>query len=321
MAQQRFILRKLSSGAEIPFSADLAVGRSPENGLRLVEGSPSRRHALLSIADDSAWVQDLGSTNGTFVNDKRIDAKVRLNANDKLRFDVEEYLFRVESDEPQADQTVARPAAAAAAAAADVVADSARVKVPTGWVDNPQAATAHRTLFMTQEQLQQERKRILAGAAVDAAFTPVEAPQLLVLGDAGESLRIQLRAPDSGKQEWSVGGEGDREIVLQRVGVSALHARIVNDGNRWKVIDQLSVNGTFVNGKRCTMSFLNSGDRISFGSVECIFQLPGGGAVPTSGAVVHAAAGGSRLKTVLLIAAACFLATLAVLFLLMKKIG
>jgi pSer/pThr/pTyr-binding forkhead associated (FHA) protein len=314
MANKKFTLKKLPNGAEIPLTAELSVGRSPESGLRLVEGSPSRRHALLSISADSAWVEDLGSTNGTFVNDKRIDAKVKLNSNDRLRFDVEEYLFRIESDEPQADQTIARPAAA------DVVADSGRVKVPSGWVDNPQHAAANKTLYMTPEQLQQERKRILASGAVDAAFGQVEAPQLIVLGGAGESLRIRLRAADSGKKEWSVGGEGEREILLKRVGVSALHAKIVNDGNRWKVIDQLSANGTFVNGKRCTMSFLNSGDRISFGSVECIFQLPGGGAANT-GAATNSGTDGSRLKKILLITAASFLATLAVLYVLLKKLN
>jgi pSer/pThr/pTyr-binding forkhead associated (FHA) protein len=313
MATKKFILKKLSSGAEIPVTADLSVGRSPENGLKLVEGSPSRRHALLSIAADSAWVQDLGSTNGTFVNDKRIDAKVRLNNNDKLRFDVEEYLFRIESDEREGDQTIAR------AAVADLVADSGRVKVPSGWVDNPQQASGNKTLYMTPEQLQQERKRILASGAVDAAVGQVEAPQLIVLGADGESQRIRLRATDAGTKEWSVGGEGEREILLKRVGVSALHAKIVNDGDRWKVIDQLSANGTFVNGRRCMMSFLNSGDRISFGSVECIFQLPGGGA--RSGGATAAGAGGSRLKMVLLIAAASFLATLAVLYVLLKKFG
>jgi len=314
MANKKFMLKKLPNGAEIPVTADLSIGRSPESGLRLVEGSPSRRHALLSISADSAWVQDLGSTNGTFVNDKRIDEKVRLHNNDKLRFDVEEYLFRIESNEPQADQTIARPAAA------DVVADAGRGKVPSGWVDNPQQAQGNKTLYMTPEQLQQERKRIRDSGAVDAAFGQVQAPQLIVLGGAGESQRIHLRSADSGKKEWSVGGEGEREILLKRIGVSALHAKIVNDGNRWKVIDQLSANGTFVNGRRCMMSFLNSGDRISFGSVECIFQLPGAAAAKT-GAATDGGAGGSRLKMVLLIAAASFLATLAVLYVLLKKFG
>lgn len=305
MTDRKFILKKLSNGAEIPLTEDLSVGRSPENGLRLVEGSPSRRHAQLSISGGSAWVQDLGSVNGTYVNDRRIDGKVKLNANDRLRFDIEEYAFRIESDEPQADQTIARPAAA------DVVADAGLAQVPR-WVENAQQD--NKTLYMTPEQVAQERKRLRAIGAVDAASIQVEAPQLLVLGDAGAQKRIELRGANSGRKEWSVGSEGEREILLARAGVSALHAKIVNDGDKWRVIDQLSANGTFVNGTRCTVSALSSGNRISFGPVECVFQLPAGRAATRAAAAANSDAGGFPLKKILLIVAATFLATLAVLF-------
>jgi pSer/pThr/pTyr-binding forkhead associated (FHA) protein len=95
--------------------------------------------------------------------------------------------------------------------------------------------------------------------------------------------------------------------------VSALHAKIVNEGNRWKVVDQVSANGTFVNGKRCITSFLSSGDRISFGSVECIFQLPQGGAAG------KASAGTAKFKKVLIIAGISFVVTMAVLYYLLNK--
>jgi pSer/pThr/pTyr-binding forkhead associated (FHA) protein len=267
MADKRFILKKLPDGPEIPLAGELCVGRSPESGLKLVEGRPSRNHALLSISEGSVFVEDLGSTNGTFVNDRRIDSKVRLKSNDKLRFDVEQYLFLIDSGSP-ADRTVLREGAP------DVVAASGKARVPEGWLENPQAG--NKTLYMSPEQLRQERKRLAAMGAVDGAMGRVEVPQLVVLGGPEGPLRIQLQPTQSGKKEWAVGCEGEREILLARVGVSALHAKIVNEGNRWKVIDELSANGTFVNGRRCTMSFLSSADRITFGSVECIFQLPKG---------------------------------------------
>lgn len=268
MADKRFILKKLPDGPEIPLTGELAVGRSPESGLKLVEGRPSRNHALLSMAEGSVFVEDLGSTNGTFVNDRRIDSKVRLKSNDKLRFDVEQYLFRIDTPGAPADRTVLREGEP------DLVVASGKVRVPEGWLENPQAG--NKTLYMSPDQLRQERKRLAALGAVDGALGQVEVPQLVVLGGAEGALRIQLQPTDSGKKEWSIGCEGEREILLKRVGVSALHAKIVNEGNRWKVIDELSANGTFVNGRRCTMSFLNSTDRITFGSVECIFQLPKG---------------------------------------------
>jgi pSer/pThr/pTyr-binding forkhead associated (FHA) protein len=45
--------------------------------------------------------------------------------------------------------------------------------------------------------------------------------------------------------------------------VSRKHAEIVRDGNRFKIVD-LSVNGTFLNGKRVTEAFLKSGDVLTF---------------------------------------------------------
>ena len=98
--------------------------------------------------------------------------------------------------------------------------------------------------------------------------------------------RPALAAPLGGVNIAGVAGNlplslADREIARAR----ALHAKLVSDGKRWKVVDQLSANGTFVNGKRCNVSYLAAGDRIAFGSVECTFQLPKGGAADLFGAI------------------------------------
>jgi pSer/pThr/pTyr-binding forkhead associated (FHA) protein len=271
MSQKRFILKKVSNGTETALTGDLVVGRSAESGLRLIEGSPSRRHAQLNLADGSVFVEDLGSTNGTYVNDRRIEAntKVRLKSNDRLRFDVEQFLLRIESDEPQTEQTIQRPNP-------DLVVDAGERRVPAGWVENERKGSGNETRYMSPEQVREERKRLAGSGAVERAFGNVEAPQLVVLSGAEGTVRIELRAKQAGQKEWTIGSAPEREIVLKREGVSALHAKIVNEGNRWKVIDQLSVNGTFVNGRRCAMSYLSSADRITIGPVECVFQLPRG---------------------------------------------
>jgi pSer/pThr/pTyr-binding forkhead associated (FHA) protein len=264
---KRFILKKLPDGPDIPLTGETSVGRSPESGLKLSEGKPSRRHALLSMVDESVFVEDLGSANGTYVNDKRIDTKVKLRANDKLRFDIEQFAFRIESDEPQVDLTVQRPAEA------DLVVEGGKGRTPEAWLEAEKRNNA--TLYVNAEQRRNEQKRLADRGVIDRAFDQVDEPQLVVLGGPeGSTERVQLRATGPAAQEWRVGSEGEREILLKRPGVSALHARIVNDGPKWKVIDELSANGTFVNGRRCTMSYLASADRITFGTVECIFQLP-----------------------------------------------
>jgi pSer/pThr/pTyr-binding forkhead associated (FHA) protein len=313
MADTKFTLKKLPSGPEIALTGEISVGRSEESALRIVEGSPSRKHALISVADDGVSVQDLGSTNGTFVNDKRIDAKVKLNNNDRVRFDVEEFLFHIEEPPaPKGDLTVRR-----AVPPRDVVAESGRVKVPAGWVDNAAGQGGAKTQFMTPEQMEAERRRMQSSATASDSLGNIDTPLLIVPGNPDGAMRVQLRAASTDKKEWTVGSEGEREILIKRVGVSALHAKIVSDGKRWKVVDQLSANGTFVNGKRCNVSYLTSGDRISFGTVECVFQLP------TSGAstVFKESGGRSGLSKVLLIAGVSFAITLVLLYFVLRRLG
>ena len=48
------------------------IGRL-EGDIRLADPKVSSRHAQVEMMDGEAWLRDLGSTNGTFVNGKRID--------------------------------------------------------------------------------------------------------------------------------------------------------------------------------------------------------------------------------------------------------
>jgi len=61
------------------------LGRDPDLELFLDSPGVSRRHALIRIAGDEATVQDLGSKNGTFIADRRLDAPTRLVDGDLIR--------------------------------------------------------------------------------------------------------------------------------------------------------------------------------------------------------------------------------------------
>ena len=64
---------------ELNLSGDIAIGRSQDSQLRLEDGAVSRRHAVLSVRSDGAWLTDLGSSNGTIVDDQRINANTPVN--------------------------------------------------------------------------------------------------------------------------------------------------------------------------------------------------------------------------------------------------
>jgi hypothetical protein len=77
----------LEDGAEFPLnSAPVTVGRGGQNDLVLTgDEFASARHARIEVRGDGAWVQDLESTNGTFVNGARVAGAQRLEAGDVLR--------------------------------------------------------------------------------------------------------------------------------------------------------------------------------------------------------------------------------------------
>ncbi len=64
----------------------VVVGRSRSCEVRLLEDSVSRLHAAFVWRDTALWVEDLGSSNGTFVNGRRIDAPCRVKVGDVIRF-------------------------------------------------------------------------------------------------------------------------------------------------------------------------------------------------------------------------------------------
>ena len=65
--------------------APLVVGRGDDCDLRIQDHSVSRKHARVEPTATGVFVQDLDSTNGTFINDQLIDKTVMLHDGDYLR--------------------------------------------------------------------------------------------------------------------------------------------------------------------------------------------------------------------------------------------
>lgn len=65
--------------------APLRVGRAPANELVIADDSVSWNHAQVWVEGPRAWVQDLASRNGTFVNDDRIHGPTPVTSGDRLR--------------------------------------------------------------------------------------------------------------------------------------------------------------------------------------------------------------------------------------------
>ena len=66
-------------------SAAITIGRDADNDVPLDDDFASARHARIEPRRDGVWVEDAGSTNGTFVNGARISKPRRLKPGDVIR--------------------------------------------------------------------------------------------------------------------------------------------------------------------------------------------------------------------------------------------
>ncbi len=85
----RYVLRGVSGeafGRSYPLVGPTVVGRAPECNLRLDESGLSRQHARLIPTAQGLQIQDLGSTNGCFVNGKRVQ-RAQAVPGDEVGFD------------------------------------------------------------------------------------------------------------------------------------------------------------------------------------------------------------------------------------------
>ena len=80
------IVEGAQAGRQVPFDSVVDVGRDPGLPLHLDNDTQvSRRHARFTAQGGRASVEDLGSTNGTYVNDQPIHSPRQLNPGDRVR--------------------------------------------------------------------------------------------------------------------------------------------------------------------------------------------------------------------------------------------
>ena len=75
----------LGQSLDLTLSRELVVGRDPDCGLPFGDGSVSRRHSRIFLANGAVYIEDLGSQNGTFVNGTRLDLARLLRSGDEIR--------------------------------------------------------------------------------------------------------------------------------------------------------------------------------------------------------------------------------------------
>jgi len=92
------VMLQAGQAVTYPLTSDeMVMGRHPDCQIQLDSNMVSRRHAHVLKEGDQYFVEDMGSGNGTFVNGKKIEGRVQLAHEDRLK--VGPILFRFEADQ------------------------------------------------------------------------------------------------------------------------------------------------------------------------------------------------------------------------------
>jgi len=242
----------------------MVVGRQAGSYLLIDHESVSRRHAEISYVDDHYAVRDLGSSNGTLVNEAPLEAgKAReLKPGDRVRFGKVMFTFVVKGVQPANDKI---------ALSGERLSGKTRLHdLTTGFYD---PLAADQALPPSgQPILHADGSLLLPGATqalpADIVATFKKDPALILI-TKGSPQVIHLK---QGKR-ITIGRDKTCKIVLADVAVSRKHAEVVPGQNGFYIRDLGSANGVRVNQTKIDNPYLLvHGDRIMIGGTVIYFM-------------------------------------------------
>jgi hypothetical protein len=83
----------LASGAEYGVGPGIGIGRAGANDISIEDSFASGRHARLYDREGVVYIEDMNSTNGTYVNGRRLGAQQVLRPSDRIRIGDTEFRF------------------------------------------------------------------------------------------------------------------------------------------------------------------------------------------------------------------------------------
>ncbi len=223
----------------------LTIGKAPDNRLVLEHTQVSRHHCVVRQSEGGRiQIEDLGSTNGTQVNDGNIELAV-LRPGDEVV--VGPFRFRVEEV-----AAIPQPAASSVGAANDELEIQLDDDLELS-LDDPVASTPPQSVGTT---------------AGDADLEISLASPCFLVFEKGERRNEQV---EIGGERFTVGRNADNGLSLASTQVSGVHAELIDEGLGWTVRDLGSTNGTFVDDKRIDEQVLEHGQRVRFGDQRLVF--------------------------------------------------
>lgn len=249
------------------------IGGSAECDLVVNDQKVSGRHCLLTETAEGFLLQDLDSTNGTYVNGRKITSQVKVSRSDAVTL----------------GKTIPMPWPSREAAFEAASDPMARVINIGGEPDNdvvldyPMVSGHHARITVSNGQAVIEDLGSTNGTAIGnpknkIKRSPLSAKDVVYFGSLRQPAsrliggKLTLGTTPQGElafsgQEMTIGRDPNCDLALDYPMVSHRHARLVRVGSQITVEDLGSTNGTFVNGQRISgVVTVKPGDVIGLGS-------------------------------------------------------
>jgi pSer/pThr/pTyr-binding forkhead associated (FHA) protein len=219
----------------------VVIGREPACELHLsgaASQAVSGRHACITLTPDGATVKDLGSSNGTFVNDRRVGSEQPLHVGDQIRLGQSGPILRVvalDLDEeggeplPATDPDVALPAVAAPPAALGKL-ETPRAKAPKRRKDAAPSPKAPAATPRPLLQVQAARRRlwVLAGAGTAGVLAVLTVVFLMLQGRGGSP----AKEPDTKTEQPAAAVTKTKQPAAEELKSDPLVAEVKNEAEK-----------------------------------------------------------------------------------------
>jgi pSer/pThr/pTyr-binding forkhead associated (FHA) protein len=259
----------LTDGREYAIAgASLVFGRDATCDVVVAGKDVSRRHAEIVQTPKGYLLVD-SSTNGTWINDGRVEGQRMLARADVIKIGEENFRFYADTPAPPPQNPSPGPAASAPSA---VPPPAAQGSAPTG------------------ERLRDTVHGVPAGSRSSTGAGGVPGAGAGVLGNflvragalKGQRMIVKTPVVNIGRADYN-------DLVFPDESVSTTHAKLQRREGVWVLVDLDSTNGTFVDGDRIKGEApLAPGANVRFGDVALVFE-------PTDDSAGMAKGGGTRM--------------------------
>ncbi|MDY6862867.1 MAG: FHA domain-containing protein [Thermodesulfobacteriota bacterium] len=247
---------------------ELIIGRDKKNAIFLDDTSVSRNHAKVTFLENKALIEDMGSSNGVFINGVKIEAKTEFKAKDVIEIGHIKLIVEKEGEEIEDSQKTITEDVPEEAKTIVHEAESQKTVISEVDKESPTVET-EKTIIDTKDSKDEDTgKTIMADS---------EVLQYAKLAGISEEYRGKEYILD--KPEIKIGRAPDNQISIQHTSISKNHALILTDESGYRVKDLESKNGIKINDNLVKDASIKPGDIVEFGSIK--FRFVGKGEIFT----------------------------------------